>query len=299
MMATATITPAVTGRKTCIGHADRIGVWECSRCHGVFCQECVKVREINRQSYEICKTCGDICRDIRVREADDARKRSFFEMVPAAFQYPVQGAGISFLVIGVIFFGVMDILSHSIFGKVFGVIGTGYFLAWLFKIVNDAAEGKKEFSGWPDVSDFYSDIVDPIRCVFITTLVSFGPAILFIILGFFIHPLLFLPALPLLLVGALYYPMAFLATALQTRLALNPAAIISAVMKVVPEYAVICGIFVLAGGILAVGGLVLTVAIPILGAVLAYALSLYLSIVEMRILGLLYYTSKERLGWFA
>jgi len=39
--------------------------------------------------------------------------------------------------------------------------------------------------------------------------------------------------------------------------------------------------------------------IPLLPALVASFLSLYWLTVEMRIIGLLYYTNKEKLGWFS
>lgn len=295
-MSTATCTP--TGTRKCSNHPGVAGSWRCVSCHTVFCGDCVKVREVRGTTFEICKGCGDRCQDIRVEEADEQRKGSFFERLPSAFTYPFQGSGVGLLIVGFIFFGFLKLLSFSMFGKAAGLIGAGYFTAWLFKIASESAMGKEEVSGWPDFTNLQSDIIEPLFWMFLTSAVSFGPGIVCVLLAIFAHPLFFIFAIPLLGVGAFYYPMALLATALQTRLALYPQVILASILKVPGPYVAACAILLLTGAVFGMGGSVLGAVNPILGGVFGFGLSFYLAVVEMRILGLLYYTDKERLGWF-
>jgi MFS family permease len=64
----------------------------------------------------------------------------------------------------------------------------GYFTAYMFKILNTSAIGKDEMPDWPDVSDFWGDIVGPYLSVLFTTLVCFAPAILFLVLALYNNP---------------------------------------------------------------------------------------------------------------
>lgn len=233
-----------------------------------------------------------------MERADLARRGSFFELLPGAFLYPFTGAGVTMLVLGFFFFGFLKVLSFTLMGKALGIFGAGYFTAWLFKIANESALGKKEVSGWPDFTDVFSDIIEPLKCTLVTTLISFGPAIVCLLLGVFTQPLFFLLAIPAGLAGAIYYPMALLATALHTRLALCPGVIFGSIARTLGPYTAACFVFVLSGVVFSLGMLVLDVMLPILGSVLGFGFSMYLAVVEMRILGLLYYTNKERLDWF-
>jgi hypothetical protein len=260
---------------------------------------CIKVREIRGTRFEVCEDCGDRLENIAVERADLARRGSFFELLPGAFLYPFTGAGVAMLVLGFFFFfGFLKVLSFTLMGKTLGIFGAGYFIAWLFKITSESALGKQEISGWPDFTDIFSDIIDPLKCTLVTTLVSFGPAIVCLLLGVLTQPLFFILAIPAGLAGAIYYPMALLATALNTRLALCPGVIFGSITRTLGPYAAACFVFVLSGVAFSLGMLVLDVMLPILGSVLGFGISMYLSVVEMRILGLLYYTNKERLDWF-
>jgi hypothetical protein len=263
----------------------------------VFCQDCVKIREVIGTKFEVCNSCGDRCEDLRAVVKEEKRKESFFELLPGAFAYPVHGLGPAFLVMATIFFGLIKILSFSVMGKVLGVFGAGYLAAWLFKILNDTAMGKKGFSEWPDITDFVTDVIEPLRSIGLTALVAFGPALVCLVAGWLWHPFFFALALVLAAGGAAYYPMALLATAIGTTLAFHPSVICTSVMRLLGPYSTAYGVFVAVGIVLGLGGGLIEEGVPVLGSIVAYGISIYLSIVEARILGLLYWTNKERLGW--
>lgn len=292
--ATAAAAPAAPA---CKEHPARAALWRCVACHQVFCQDCVKVRAVEGRSYEVCNACGGMCEDLRAVAQDAARKAGFFDLLPSAFSYPVSGTGIVFLILGVLFFGAMRLLSFSLMGKLFGILGAGYLVAWLFKIINESARGSSAMADWPDFTNLYDDIVEPLRAMAVTTLIAFGPAGACILLGFFAHGFFFALSVPLFIAGGVYYPMALLATGLQTRLALYPAVIFSSIGRVIGPYAAACGVLIAAGAVFSLAGLLVQILSPVLGSLLAFGTSIYLSLVEARMLGLLYYTSKERLGW--
>jgi len=79
--------------------------------------------------------------------------------------------------------------------------------------------------------------------------------------------------------------------------AINPAFIIPSILKVPLDYIIACVVLITIVGFRTAAEKFLTF-IPFIGSFIAGLLALYLLIVEARILGLIYYTNKERLNWF-
>ncbi|HKI68916.1 MAG TPA: hypothetical protein VKA67_04965, partial [Verrucomicrobiae bacterium] len=101
--------------------------------------------------------------------------------------------------------------------------------------------------------------------------------------------------------GCVYFPMAFSAVALfDTVTAVNPLLVIPSILKIPWEYLTTVALFGLMLLIRWVGKtfVVALVPIPVLPNAFFSFISLYLLTVEMRILGLLYWTKKAELGWF-
>ena len=83
-------------------------------------------------------------------------------------------------------------------------------------------------------------------------------------------------------------------------LGLNPMLVVPSMLRVPFEYLVTCMMTVLLLVLLGMRSLLTGVLDqPIIGEVLGMFLVLYFAVVEMRLLGLLYYTKKDRLGWCA
>ena len=94
--------------------------------------------------------------------------------------------------------------------------------------------------------------------------------------------------------------MAMLAVAMADSLTgLNPLFVIPSICKVPLEYLVACCVVLVIYAVkLAVGFVLAFLSIPLVTALLSGFLSLYFLTVEMRLLGTLYYTRKDRLNWF-
>jgi len=101
--------------------------------------------------------------------------------------------------------------------------------------------------------------------------------------------------------GCVYFPMAFTAVAMaDSVVAVNPLVVIPSIMKVLGQYlltVVVLGLILLIRWLL-FRLLETILPIPLLPTVITSLLGLYLLVVEMRILGLLYRTNKDRLGWY-
>ena len=112
--------------------------------------------------------------------------------------------------------------------------------------------------------------------------------------------------------GCIYFPMSFLVVAmLDSVAAANPLVVVPSIMKVPVEYLIILGLLAAIYGFRVLGDVAVNALFPE-GAtthsmaqfflmVATYAFwgfaSLYLVTVNVRLLGLLYLTKKEELGW--
>ena len=103
-----------------------------------------------------------------------------------------------------------------------------------------------------------------------------------------------------LLGGAAYYPMSILAVSMfDTIGAMNPLVVVPAMFRAAKEYATVLVLMAVIFG-LKLGGEYVAglLKIPFLPTFIASALGLYFLIVQMRMLGLMYYARREDLGWF-
>ena len=291
--------PQAATADTCDEHIYRPAKWRCVRCERILCDECIREREIRNELFQMCRSCGDRCERIEDYEQRILPRASFFDMLPSAFLYPVRGSGIALLILGVLFFGTMKFLSGSMWGTVCLFVGAGYYTAWLFKIVNETAMGNSEPAGFPEFTDFIGDILAPLFRVFLTSLVSFGPMYACVALGVSVHPLFFAGALAFLVAGMVYFPIAFLATALHTTIAFSPVEVFATIGRVFVPYLVASVVVIATTAIVALFGLILAFVVPIFGGILADCLSLYASVFQMHILGLLFYANEEEFGWFS
>ena len=119
--------------------------------------------------------------------------------------------------------------------------------------------------------------------------------------------------IPAMIFGCLYFPMALLAVAMKdSPLAGNPLVVLPAIVKVPLEYIVTVILLAVVIVIERGGEMALTAMFPkgmlthsiatlfeMFGArILWNFVALYLLAVDMRILGLLYVTNKQKFGWF-
>jgi predicted Zn finger-like uncharacterized protein len=227
-------------------------------------------------------------------QEEDADTRPFLQRIPDAFAYPIQGGGIILILVGTVCFSFLEFFaSFSIFGIVGIAFIGGYLCAFMMKIVNSSADGKKDLPDWPDVSDFWDDIIVPLFQVIWTGIFCFTPAIIY---GIFVH----IDIVFWLLIGfgILYFPMALIAVALTNSvLSINPVLVIPSIIKVPVDYLVAC-IFLALLAVLENFSQLLVSIIPLLGMALKNLIALYFLIVEARILGLIYHANQEKLGWF-
>jgi len=232
---------------------------------------------------------------------DRPKPSSFYRSLPGAFVYPFRKMGWAMIVGGAIFFTIADfVATYNIwfFGLIAQVFLWGYLSAFLIQNIAEAADGQDSPPDWPSVTNLVDDILRPFLLVLGALVVSFAPLIAYMILSWPIDmasPILWV----LLVVSAAYLPMALIAVALYRSVnALNPITVIGGIVKTMPAYLVAAAAFFLiyAGNVLIRSAI--AAGTPFGISPLAWALSLYFLMVEMYILGRLYYTHSRRLGWF-
>ena len=237
-------------------------------------------------------------------------ERGFFSELPRAVLYPFRGTGILVLIVATLIFAGLDVMSGGMRLLVLGkIIALGYFFAYVQAIIHSTAAGDDKLPELPGMDGLFGHCFRLIG----TFLMSFGLALIaayFVIFQEQPGAVVFL--IGAIIFGCLYFPMAFLAVAMKdTVLASNPLVVVPSIVRVPVEYIVAT---ILVGGVFAVrwagdaitGSMgsraMLTESMSemflLFGFRIIWAfLSVYLLTVTMRILGLLYLTKRDRLGW--
>jgi hypothetical protein len=296
----------------CKYHPGTYARWMCVKCLQCYCEVCVSTRPAG-VTHKVCRSCGSECSPLTVAIVPEgADKENFFANIPGAFTYPFKGDGVMFLVAGSIFFALLEFLRMFAFFPMIAVwsinvIYVGYTFAFVQKLIQTAALGSDEPPSWPDIADFWQDIFVPFLQTTALFLLCFGPAFVFAIyVGFDllmageVDVAKLVIAGILTLVGALYFPMAFLALAMSDSLtAVNPFVVIAAILKIPLEYsAVLFVAAVIVGTKVVQQVLFYFLPIHVLAHLLAAAFALYFLTVQSRLLGLMYFANRDRLGWF-
>jgi hypothetical protein len=299
----------------CKNHYQNLAKYKCEKCKRYLCDLCINTRGSAAGGLKFCKICGIECVPVKFKVA--VEQVNFFAEVPQAFKYPFIGDGLMLLFGGTFFFGFLDLANYisrhafkyglrammmrvTIFTFIFG---TGYLFAYLKKIIAATADGDPHMPDWPEFSEWQADIVTPMFQFVVVSLFSFGPALLFQIWGEWAewdYP--WLLVVPTALLGCIYFPMAFLGVAMFDTLeaALKPTFVVGSMLRVPREYSLAAAIFIGIIGVRWLSEWVLGVLmkIPLVPALLADLIMIYLLMIEARILGLLFLSKRRTLGWF-
>jgi pSer/pThr/pTyr-binding forkhead associated (FHA) protein len=305
--------PAVAPSARCKFHPRTAAHFLCPKCQLGFCEMCVNTRIVAGASKSFCRHCAVECAPVEVREEEPV-EISFTAQIAGAFQYPFKGDGIILICVGTLLFLLVDGARWiSKFALIYGFIavilltifGTGYLTAYLRRVITSTAQGDEEMPEWPEIQDFSGDIFMPFMQFIGAVAFCFAPA-----LGLTIYALtggagesawLGWATTASLVFGCVYFPMAFTAVAMaDSVVAVNPLVVIPSIMKVLGQYLLTVVVLAL---ILLIRWLLFRLLetilpIPLLPTIITSLLGLYLLVVEMRILGLLYRTNKDRLGWY-
>jgi pSer/pThr/pTyr-binding forkhead associated (FHA) protein len=302
---------ALSGSQNCKFHPKTLGRFLCNHCKLFFCELCVTSRAVGGAQHKFCRRCGAECLPVKVQLTHLIHTKGFFQRLPGVFLYPSRGSGLFVLIVCTIVLFALDFISRgwlAIFAK---MAFFGYLFSFMQNIIHSTAAGDEEMPGWPNIDDLFGCFLRLAGAV----TVSFGPAIALFFVAFFseettVGTTFMIPALVL---GCLCFPMALLAVAMKdTPLAANPLVVLPAIFKAPLEYLVTVLLLAAIMGLRAAGGPVIDTVFPrglgthSMPKLFAYLGSwtfwnfaeVYLLAVNMRILGLLYLTKKEKLAWF-
>ena len=293
----------------CKVHRNYIAQFFCPKCRNSFCDMCVS----SRQGRKFCRVCSVECVPLEHSPASSEPEPSFADLVRDAFAYPIKGDGVILLVGGGIFLMVINAAKFIVrFALFYGAIalifltifGTGYLAAYLRRILTSSAAGEKQMPDWPEISDFSSDVASPFFQLLGTSFFCFFPTTALTIFAFFApegSTWLGWATTASIIFGCAYFPMAFMAVAMfDSVAAVNPLLIVPSILKIPREYLLTIVLFAVILTVRWLGQSVLPelLQIPILPSVFASFVGLYLLAVEMRMLGLLYFSKKDELCWF-
>ncbi len=226
--------------------------------------------------------------------------RGFYALVVDAFAYPLRGQAKWLLLVGTLFFTVAGWFTWiPLMGWILALLIAGYICAFMFRVVERSANGDRDLPKWPDVTDAYDDIIRPLVLVVGTAFVTMLPAIV-LSMGHLVNGWDTVRAAWIAFGAALLYlPMAMLGVCLtESFLMASPHIVLPAILKVPLEYVTTCVALAAAVALRFVGVPALAEQVHFVGGVLARFLALYCLVFEMRVLGVLYYTRRRRLGWF-
>lgn len=300
----------VSNIRFCAVHSRLSATAECAECQKLFCDTCVTTRLVSGVTKKFCRACGKECEVLRetvlMKETDDERALA---LLATALRYPIQRHGWVLLLTGSLLFLIIDMATAGLsmgtpataaFALVFAVLAAGYLFAFLQRIITTTTLGEDKMPGWPDFTEVWQDMIQPFRLLWGLFAACFGPAIVCWYFVFNGSELAENLLKPLIIAGFLYLPMALLGVAMSDSLAsLNPLFVLSSICKVPAQYVIACVLLALIVGLKWLIEIALERVLPIffLRYLISSVLLLYFLIVEMRVLGLMYYWNRRKLGW--
>ena len=152
--------------------------------------------------------------------ADESpQSRSFYARLPGALAYPLRGHGKYVILASAVLFwllGVVDFLAGALswsylgIGTILaGVIACLVLLvlaAYALEVIGRSADGQEEAPDWPEITDWYANLLRPGLLILAAATVSFLPTVVYI--AWSAAHWSRAPSLwALLLLGMLYFPM--------------------------------------------------------------------------------------------
>jgi hypothetical protein len=292
------------GPRFCKFHPKSPARYLCNKCNRTFCELCITSRTSHGGVQKTCRSCGVPVVPLQV-QFERSAERGFFASLPGAFIYPFRGFGSVIVIFATIIFAGLDLVP-SIWAK---IALYGLMFLYMQNIIHTTTSDEKEPLGFPEVDGLGGAALQLAG----TVLMSFGIPIGLVVARFFDVEIPAEAIIATVILGCLYFPMAFLAVAMKDSVAAgNPLVVIPSIMKIPGPYCVTSLLLVGIYGFEKLGGIVSSLAGNVtfstrdmstlfiaIGVQVVWAfLSLYLLTVNMRILGLMYNSKKDELGWF-
>ncbi len=244
-------------------------------------------------------------------KASAAAKGSFWRELPGAFHYPLDDdglvamvVGLTFIIVGhvaIFFISFIPFIGLLLQVVVYGGLA-GYFTGYAVSVVASSARGEANPPSLPRMGDYEDAVLRPLRVVMLLGALTVGPYFLY---ETWVRDANLWIGWALLLPGLSYLPMGLLRVSLDESISgLNPVPGVRAIGKVRREYLFIWGLVIFVTALEIIGGWVMRSClhsfIASLGVfVLQQTVAFYLLFVAARLIGLLCFTSRDRLNWSA
>jgi len=298
---------SVTGTRYCKFHPKSPARFLCNKCNRTFCDLCVTSRNVGAKVVKTCRSCGVECVPVHFQAA---AQKSFYASLAGAFGYPFKGAGIIIMICATIAFAALKFVRGGLFGIIITISVYGGVFLFMQNIIHTTTSDENEDMSFPDFSETFAAAFQ----FGITFIASFW---LWTALTIAKLADVDIPGEAIIasyILGLIYFPMALLAVAMKdSPLAANPLIVLPAMMKAPVEYGITVLFLLAVYGISVLGDILsnnaghdmmftkdMSTLFIAMGIKCALGIvSVYLLCVTMRILGLFYNASKQKLGWFS
>jgi hypothetical protein len=224
-------------------------------------------------------------------------REPFWYDLGGLFAYPLRAQGIYSLLLSAVFFAaVFFILQHAwIVGIPAMIAVSGYIFAYFLRIIKTTIKGDKNPPSWPDFTETTGNFFRMLALYFVPLFVPLiAYAFFCAIVKIAPNPLI---TFLLVMLGLFYIPMATIVLAAYENMsaALNPVFVFASILKVPGHYlasVVVVYILTIVSAILEH----FTSEVPF-GSILRLVIYFYFSMVSHRLLGLMYLSCQNRLGW--
>jgi hypothetical protein len=296
----------ITGARYCKFHPKVPASFLCNKCNRTFCDLCVTSRNVGAKVIKTCRSCGVECVPVHFQRA---AAKSFNASLAGAFTYPFKGAGIIIMICATVGFAAVKFVSGGLFGIFITIAIYGSIFLFMQNIIHTTTSDEDEEMSFPDFSDTFGAAFQ----LAVTFIASFWLWVALMIAKLADVEIPVEAIIASRILGLIYFPMALLAVAMKdSPLAANPLIVLPAMMKAPAQYSITVLFLLLVYGISAVGDMLssnaghnmmftkdMSTLFISIGIKCAMGLiSVYLLCVTMRILGLFYNSSKDKLGWF-
>jgi hypothetical protein len=217
-------------------------------------------------------------------------------MLADVVTYPVRSGGWLMIAIGAGFSILLYLATWAPFiGGIVGLLAAGFFAAYYLDVINATVNGGDDPPDWPSVSDFKEDILLPLIYTIGIALISWGPLMLTQFMdktwegkeAWQVGAFAF---------AVIYFPMATLGYVMHGHLGgALPHRVLPAIFRALPGYLVVIVLFTVLTALSTLSEVISKV--PLIGIVLTAAPTLYLLMAQGRLIGLLYRSKREQIGW--
>jgi hypothetical protein len=295
------------GARYCKFHPKSPARFLCRKCNRCFCDLCVTSRNAGAKIIKTCRSCGVECVPVQFQAAPS---KGFYASLLGAFAYPFKGAGVIILICATVAYSALKFVRGGLFGIFISIGVVGGIFLFMQNIIHTTTSDENEDIGFPDFSGTFGAALQ-LAVIF---LASFWLLTGLTVAKFFDVDIPVEALIASRILGLIYFPMALLAVAMKdSPLAANPLVVLPAMLKAPVEYGITV-LFLLAVYAVGVVGEMwsssaghsmmftknMSTFFEDAGIECALALvRVYLLCVTMRLLGLFYNASKEKLGWFS